>query len=134
MRLQDYHGQVKDYLFTGVGLDLQNDDARIMENILMDLHKRGIIGLPVHDSVIVENEHADLLAKLSVCAWNVINGYLQSVAPGSKAVSGASIAVQTLNHGESSRRIPARPTRDQHMKPSEIATVFFPGALNPASG
>ena len=57
----------------------------------MDLHKRGIIGLPVHDSVIVEKEPADLLAKLSVCAWNVINGYLQSVAPGSYFIHAVSL-------------------------------------------
>ena len=36
-----------------------------------------------------------LLAKLSVCAWNVINAYLKTVAPGTDAVPGASIAVHT---------------------------------------
>jgi len=36
-----------------------------------------------------------LLAKLSVCAWKVINPYLKSTVPDTDAVPGASIAVQT---------------------------------------
>ena len=36
-----------------------------------------------------------LLAKLSKCAWNVINAYLKSTVPHDGAVPGASIAVQT---------------------------------------
>ncbi len=36
-----------------------------------------------------------LLAKLSICAWNVITIYLKSTVPYDDAVPGASIAVQT---------------------------------------
>jgi len=36
-----------------------------------------------------------LLAKLSICAWNVITAYLKSTVPYDDAVPGASIAVQT---------------------------------------
>ncbi len=36
-----------------------------------------------------------LLAKLSICAWNVITAYLKSTVPYDNAVPGASIAVQT---------------------------------------
>ena len=63
---KEYHAPVKEFLFTGKGLELQNDDSCIMENILMELHELGITGLPIHDSVIVEKEHADLLEKLMI--------------------------------------------------------------------
>ncbi len=36
-----------------------------------------------------------LLAKLSICAWKVMNAYLRSVVSDADAVPGASIAVQT---------------------------------------
>ncbi len=36
-----------------------------------------------------------LLAKLSICAWNVIKAYLKSSAPDDSAVPGTGIAVQT---------------------------------------
>ena len=39
-----------------------------------------------------------LLSKLSICAWKVINTYLKSTVPGTGAVPGASIAVQTYGN------------------------------------
>jgi len=58
---KDYHDPIKDCLFEAVGLDLQNLDSEIMERILMRLLDHGIVGLPVHDSIIVEAEHYNLL-------------------------------------------------------------------------
>ena len=60
------HVPIKEFLFSGVGIDLQNKDSKIMDAILTELHERGITGLPIHDSVIVEKEHADLLEKLMI--------------------------------------------------------------------
>ncbi len=61
---QKRHAGISKYLFSGVGIKLQNTDSRIMEDILDELHGRGILGLPIHDSIIVEKEHADLLQVL----------------------------------------------------------------------
>ena len=38
--------------------------CQIMEKILMQRHGHEIVGLPVHDSVIVEKQHHDLLYQL----------------------------------------------------------------------
>jgi hypothetical protein len=40
-----------------------------MEEILMELHRRGILGLPIHDSVIVEAQHEELLKDLMMKAY-----------------------------------------------------------------
>jgi hypothetical protein len=72
------HAPIKEFLFSGAGIDLQNKDSRIMEKILMRLYKKGICGLPVHDSVICEKEHSDYLYKIMmseyerrwlICRW-----------------------------------------------------------------
>ncbi len=38
---QQAHKLIEKYLFSGVGLDLQNKDSQIMEKILMQLHGLG---------------------------------------------------------------------------------------------
>ncbi|MGD9733721.1 MAG: hypothetical protein AB7U45_16220 [Desulfamplus sp.] len=63
---KEYHAPIKEFLFSGVGVDLQNKDSNIMEEILMELHHRGIVGLPIHDSVIVEAQHERLLKELMI--------------------------------------------------------------------
>ncbi len=63
---RDYHDQIKDYLFSGAGVELQNTDSNIMNEILAELSSRGIVGLPIHDSIIVEKQHQELLETLMV--------------------------------------------------------------------
>nr|WP_321402063.1 hypothetical protein [uncultured Desulfobacter sp.] len=58
------HAPIQEYLFSGVGIDLQNADSRIMEKIMMKLHAKGIAALPIHDSAIVEAEHSARLQKI----------------------------------------------------------------------
>jgi hypothetical protein len=66
---KEHHAPIKEFLFSGVGVDLQNKDSIIMEEILMELHRSGILGLPIHDSVIVEVQHEELLKKLMMNAY-----------------------------------------------------------------
>jgi DNA-binding ferritin-like protein (Dps family) len=66
---KEFHEPIKEYLFTSAGIDLQNTDSLIMEEILMELHQRGILGLPIHDSVIVEAQHEGLLKDLMMQAY-----------------------------------------------------------------
>ena len=66
---KEFHEPIREYLFTSPGIDLQNTDSKIMEEILMELHRRGILGLPIHDSVIVEAQHEGLLKDLMIQAY-----------------------------------------------------------------
>ena len=66
---KEHHAPIKEFLFSGVGVALQNKDSNIMEEILMELHRRGILGLPIHDSVIVEAQHEELLKDLMMKAY-----------------------------------------------------------------
>jgi len=72
---QEAHKPIEKYLFSGVGLDLQNKDSQIMEKILMKLHDYGICGLPIHDSVLVEKKYTDLLYEIMMNAYEEVMGF-----------------------------------------------------------
>jgi len=55
------HPAIAHNLFSDIGVTLQNIDSRIMNVILMRLMDNGILGLPIHDSVIVAEQHQDYL-------------------------------------------------------------------------
>jgi len=46
-----------------------------MEKILMRLHGHGICGLPIHDSVLVEKKHTDLLYEIMMEAYEELMGF-----------------------------------------------------------
>ena len=70
------HRPIAKYINTGKGLDLQNLDSQITEIILMDLMKKEIPVLPVHDSYIVEEGYKGLLAeKMTEAYEKVVNGF-----------------------------------------------------------
>ena len=58
-----------------VNIELQNKDSHIMEKIQMRLHEQVIFWLPIHDSVLVEKEHADLLYDIMVKEHNELIGF-----------------------------------------------------------
>lgn len=60
------HKPIQEHLFSGVGTKLQNMDSEIMNAILGRLMDMDIVGLPVHDSVIVPRQHKDTLEALMV--------------------------------------------------------------------
>ncbi|MBF0205074.1 MAG: hypothetical protein HQK67_12400 [Desulfamplus sp.] len=74
-QFKEHHAPIKEFLFSGVGVDLQNKDSMIMEEILMQLHRRGILGLPIHDSVIVEAQHEGLLKDLMMQTYERFMGF-----------------------------------------------------------
>ncbi|WP_041280286.1 hypothetical protein [Desulfosudis oleivorans] len=51
------HPAIAHHLFSDVGIRLQNIDSIIMNAILVRLMDNGILGLPVYDSVIVQQQH-----------------------------------------------------------------------------
>lgn len=54
---RETHPDIEHHLFSGIGRTLQNIDSKIMNAILVRLMDQGILGLPVHDSVIVQQQH-----------------------------------------------------------------------------
>ena len=58
------HKPIAEFFHSGVGLELQNLDARIAECVWWWMHQKGVIVLPVHDSFVVRIQHADLLESI----------------------------------------------------------------------
>jgi DUF2075 family protein len=58
-----------------MGVHLMNIDSRIMNNILMKLMDRGILGLSVFDSVIVAEHHQDFLREIMVEEYEKVMGF-----------------------------------------------------------
>lgn len=69
------HAPIQEFLFSGVGIDLQNADSRIMEKIMMKLCVEGHTALPIHDSAIVEEEHSARLQKIMFQVYEEEMGY-----------------------------------------------------------
>ncbi len=63
-RFREAHKPIAEYLFSDVGIELQNVDGKIMNAILVRLMDHSVLGLSVFDSVIVKAEHADLLKEV----------------------------------------------------------------------
>lgn len=51
------HKPIRRYLFSGVGIKLQNHDATLAERVLLRLSEAGIPALPIHDSFIVQKRY-----------------------------------------------------------------------------
>ena len=61
--LQSHHEPIKKYFFTGYGLKLQKMDSDLAEQVLMEMHEKGKVILPVHDSFICRRRDLhDLIA------------------------------------------------------------------------
>jgi hypothetical protein len=67
----------------------------LMTNVLKEVpHRHWVFSIPKRLRIYFLYDRK-LLAKLSACAWNVINTYLKTVTPDACTAPGASIAVQT---------------------------------------
>jgi hypothetical protein len=74
-RFQEAHHPIEDFLFSGIGLKLQNRDSKITEAILMRLMKQNIPCLPVHDSYIVETRYRGALGQAMIEEYEEIMGF-----------------------------------------------------------
>lgn len=73
---REAHGPIAKYLFSDIGLTLQNKDSDIMNAILSSLMDREILGLSVYDSVIVQARHRDTLHETMVREYqDAMNGF-----------------------------------------------------------
>jgi len=69
------HKPISQYLFSDIGLTLQNTDSQIMNAILMRLMDKGILGLSVYDSVIVAEQHKGVLQEIMTSAYEAVMGF-----------------------------------------------------------
>ena len=69
---RDAHKPIYKYLFSDIGITLQNIDGEIMNNILMRLMDKGILGLSVYDSVIVAEQYEDILREIMVAEYEKV--------------------------------------------------------------
>jgi hypothetical protein len=69
------HKPIEKYLTSGVGIELQNTDSHITDNILNSFVKDGIPILPVHDSFIVEAGCEGLLWKRMAEEYEKVMGF-----------------------------------------------------------
>lgn len=62
----EYHKPIAHHVSNDEGAKLQRIDSDIINEILVDLAKDNIVGLPVHDSIIVKKKHKDILKDLMI--------------------------------------------------------------------
>lgn len=54
-----FHKPISKYIGSDIGIELQRIDSDIMNNVLVELANNKIIGLPIHDSIVVERKFLD---------------------------------------------------------------------------
>ena len=60
-KIKQFHAPISKYFASGIGIKLQNMDAKIAMNIVDYFARKNIPCLPVHDSFIIEKYHQDEL-------------------------------------------------------------------------
>lgn len=73
-KLLDHNPYMKEYAFTGCGLDLQNLDSRIMDIVIEHFTFKGEFVLPVHDSVVVKESVKDEAVEVMTKAFSQVMG------------------------------------------------------------
>ena len=73
------HPDISEYLCSDMGIALQNKDSRIMNNILMRLLDQNILGLPIHDSIIVQERHEQVLREIMLEEYKKEMGFSTEV-------------------------------------------------------
>jgi len=73
-RLSEKMPAVIQHFGTGIGLKLQRIDADIAVRVLLSLMEKGVVCLPIHDSFIVQKNHAEKLRQAMVNAYLEVAG------------------------------------------------------------
>ena len=63
------HPELRKYLCSGVGLELQCRDSELILQVLADMTQANILALPVHDSLLVAEEHETALRQSMTQAY-----------------------------------------------------------------
>ena len=72
---KEAHRDIVQYLFSDIGVVLQNIDSKIMNAILVRLMDNGILGLSVFDSVIVPEQHESFTKEVMIEEYKKIMGF-----------------------------------------------------------
>jgi len=71
----EYHKPIKQFIASDIGIELMAVDSEILGNILKALTEQGILGLPIHDSIIVQKKHRATLKQLMTEEYYKIIGF-----------------------------------------------------------
>ena len=71
---QEKHSAIESYFFSGEGTRLQRLDSDIAERVMVNMGKRGILVLPVHDSFIVPYSQIETVKEEMVQSYRAIVG------------------------------------------------------------
>ncbi|PDT11483.1 hypothetical protein [Rhizobium sp. M1] len=71
--IRTLHPDIEAYFHSGIGLQLQALDSEICRKVLVEMHRRGIVTLPVHDSFIAADEHEDTLSQVMQKAFSLVS-------------------------------------------------------------
>jgi hypothetical protein len=74
-RFEQHHEPIREFFFSGKGLELQYLDSTIMASILSRMTSRGMPALPVHDSVICPARHEGFLRQVMVEEYQKVMGF-----------------------------------------------------------
>ena len=75
--LASAYADISEYIAQeNIGLRLQNTDSRIMDVILVELCERGIVALPIHDSIIVKENDVSIAMEIMKKSYkDIMGGY-----------------------------------------------------------
>jgi hypothetical protein len=74
-RFRSTHPEIERHLFSGIGRTLQNIDSKIMNAILVRLMDNDILGLPIYDSVIVQQQHEAFTREVMTQEYKNVMGF-----------------------------------------------------------
>jgi hypothetical protein len=69
------HPTLGKYVFSNASLDLMFDESTIMTSVLVDLEKRKIYGIPVHDSVVFPKQHKKVVRQVMIEKYHHETGF-----------------------------------------------------------
>lgn len=95
------HKPIAKFFHSGEGIRLQRLDADIAEDVILRMMDKGILALPIHDSFIVTEDHADLLADVMKDAYQrKMGGYTIAIKPSQSLIDGLLAGRDGLNTDE----------------------------------
>jgi hypothetical protein len=80
-KIRQFHHPVSEFLYAGVGPRLTYQESKVLIVVLTKLIEQGITALPIHDAVIVAEEHQDLTIQVMLEVFREVTGIDGLVSP-----------------------------------------------------